>query len=130
MSETLLQYQTHVAGAGGHIYEARACAAQTAIGNWEGWIEFIPVIGGGPPVRSPRETTQPNRDAVEYWATGLTAVYLEGALERALAGPHYVPPAVRPQPSIFAKPAPSTVPESNGTAAVPRTSILDPFSAY
>ena len=35
-------------------------------------------------IRSGRETTQPNRQDTAYWATGLTPVYLEGALERAL----------------------------------------------
>jgi hypothetical protein len=61
-------------------------------GLWEGWIEFIPTDGGAP-LRSRRETTQPNRDDAVYWATGLTPVYLEGALERALR------PAVRPPSS-------------------------------
>ena len=40
---------------------------------WQGWIEFIPNDGGAP-VRSRRETTQPNRTDTEYWATGLTDV--------------------------------------------------------
>ena len=31
-----------------------------------------------------RETTQPNRTDTLYWATGLTPIYLEGALQRAL----------------------------------------------
>ena len=35
-------------------------------------------------VRSGRETTQPNLTDLEYWAQGLTPVYLEGALRRAL----------------------------------------------
>jgi hypothetical protein len=30
-----------------------------------------------------RETSQPNRAALEYWADGLEPVYLEGALARA-----------------------------------------------
>jgi hypothetical protein len=34
-----------------------------------------------------RLATQPNLTDLEYWATGSTAVYLEGALERTLAGP-------------------------------------------
>ena len=32
------------------------------------------------------ETTQPNLEALRYWASGLEPVYLEGALERAIAG--------------------------------------------
>jgi hypothetical protein len=35
--------------------------------------------------RSPVETTQPNREALTYWASGIEPVYLEGALERAIA---------------------------------------------
>jgi hypothetical protein len=50
-------------------------------GLWQGWIEFLPADGA--PVRSPRETTQPNRKDAIYWATGLTPVYLEGSLRRA-----------------------------------------------
>jgi hypothetical protein len=92
---------------------------------WQGWIEFIPV-DGGEPVRSPRETTQPNRTDTEYWATGLTDVYLEGALRRALQPPLAVP-TPPPQPSVFSRPAPSTVPTN---ADVAPTSILDPFSVY
>jgi hypothetical protein len=29
------------------------------------------------------ETTQPNAEALEYWASGLEQIYLEGALKRA-----------------------------------------------
>src|SRR2546425_4109185 len=36
-------------------------------------------------VRTAPETTQPNRTCTVYWSTGLTPVYLEGALERALS---------------------------------------------
>jgi hypothetical protein len=60
-----------------------------------------------------------------YWATGLTAVYLAGALDRAL-GPlvHQVPPPPTP---IFDEPAPSIVREVD----VPVTdAILDPFEVF
>jgi hypothetical protein len=49
---------------------------------WIGWLEFRP-IGGGKAIRTGEETSQPNKKAVQYWATGLEPVYLEGALERA-----------------------------------------------
>ena len=68
MAETLLQFQEHVSGPDGTAYEARACGAPMAGGTWQGWIEFIPVNGGAP-LRSPRETTQPNRADTVYWAT-------------------------------------------------------------
>jgi hypothetical protein len=58
-------------------------ATQRSDGLWEAWIEFHPEDGG--PVRSTdRESTQPNRTAVEYWASGLEPVYFEGAFERSV----------------------------------------------
>ena len=106
MAETLLTFDTPVRGRDGTTYEARACGGPMDDGRWQGWIEFVP-IDGGRPVRSPRETTQPNRMDTEYWATGLTTVYLEGALQRALDTPLVVP-RLPPQPSIFKGPAPYT----------------------
>jgi hypothetical protein len=119
MSETLLAYQQTVAAADGTEYEARACGSAMSDGLWQGWLEFIPVRGGTP-VRSPRETTQPNRSDTEYWATGLTTVYLEGALQRALAEPTRVVTMKR-EPSVFQGPAPQEVGAE---------SVLDPFSVY
>ncbi len=53
-----------------------------ADGTWEAWIEFRALTDE--PVRATaRETTQPNRAAVEYWAGGLAPVYFEGAFARA-----------------------------------------------
>jgi hypothetical protein len=51
---------------------------------WEGWIEFYPT-GEGTVRVTDRETTQPNRAALEYWATGLEPVYYEGAFARSVA---------------------------------------------
>jgi hypothetical protein len=73
-------------------------------GLWEGWIEFLP--GDGSPVlRSRRETVQPNREAAVYWATGLSQVYLEGALARTLAPPPR--PALHPDLGTPAYPGPA-----------------------
>jgi len=125
MAETLLVYQLPVAATDGTLYEARACGSEMEGGGWQGWLEFLPVAGG-PPARSPRETTQPNRVDTEYWATGLTPVYLEGALMRALTRPPLVPMAP-PQPSVFRGPAPSTAARS---VEVSPSSVLNPFSVY
>lgn len=125
MPETLLEFPRPIAAPDGTLYEARACGSAMAANMWQGWIEFVP-LDGGAPIRSPRETTQPNRRDTEYWATGLTDVYLEGALRRALE-PLVSVPTPPPQPSVFSRPAPSTVPTSADVAA---TSILDPFSVY
>jgi hypothetical protein len=124
MAETLLQYEHPVTAPDGTLYEARACGSPMPGGTWQGWIEFVP-IAGGEPVRTSRETTQPNRVDTAYWATGVSAVYLEGALRRALGKPTAVP-VVPPAPAVFDGPAPpASVPVESGTAAV-----LDPFSVY
>jgi len=47
---------------------------------WIGWLEFR---SGKKILRTGEETSQPDKKAGEYWATGLEPVYLEGALERA-----------------------------------------------
>jgi hypothetical protein len=59
---------------------ARVCG-QPAQTIWEGWIEFLG--DNGLYLRTPRETTQPDRRALEYWASGLSPTYLEGAFARA-----------------------------------------------
>jgi len=123
MAETLLQYQKPVLAPEGTPYDARACGGPMSGGGWEGWIEFVPVVGGQP-IRSRRETTQPNRVDTEYWATGLTQVFLEGALRRALEMPAIII-TTPPQPSVFSEPAPRPAPIAVGSEAV-----LDPFSVY
>jgi hypothetical protein len=126
VSETLLQFPRPIAAPNGRLYEARACGSVLSVNTWQGWIEFVPVDGGAP-IRSPRETTQPNRTDTQYWATGLTDVYLEGALRRALEPPPHAAPSPPPQPSVFSPPAVSTV---VSTADAAPASILDPFSVY
>jgi hypothetical protein len=125
VAETILQYNNAVPGPDGASYRARACGGQMDDGLWQGWIEFTP-LGGGAPMRSGRETTQPNRADLVYWATGLSAVYLEGALKRALEGPIVLsadevePPAFDgPEPPITERPAGESV-----------HGVLDPFSVF
>jgi hypothetical protein len=127
MAETLLQYQHSVTGPDGRQYEARACGGPMPGGMWHGWIEFVP-LDGGEPVRSPRETTQPNRVDTEYWATGVSPVYLEGALVRALTKPANVTPLPTP-PAVFSGPAPSPgIAVESAQSAQP--AVLNPFSVY
>jgi len=45
---------------------------------------FVPADGSSP-LATPRETTQSNRQALEYWANGLEPIYLEGAFSRAVS---------------------------------------------
>jgi hypothetical protein len=108
----------------GTTYHARACGSPMDETVWQGWLEFEP-IDGGQTLRSPRETTQPNRADTIYWATGLTAVYLEGALDRARNPLVRSAPAPLPPPA-FDGPAPSVVETQPPVAA----SVLNPFSVY
>ena len=124
MAEVLVEFPELIV-AEGVRYHARACGAPMTDGTWQGWVEFGPV-DGGESIRSGRETTQPNRTDTEYWATGLTTVYLEGALQRAL-NPLVVRHVAIDTP-IFNEPAPP-----RHTAVMPATrpdAVLDPFAVY
>ena len=126
MAEVLAQFADSVTDGTGRQYRAQACGAPMPDGLWEGWIEFAP-LDGAPAVRSPRETTQPNGRDAAYWASGLTAIYLEGALNRALN------PIVRRPPSaaepIFDGPAAGHM-VSTPRPAVLVDAVLDPFSVF
>lgn len=123
MAEVLVEFAEAVTSEDGKNYTARACGAEMTDGKWQGWLEFVP-LGDGEPIRSSRETTQPNRADAEYWATGLTYVYLEGALRRALNRP-VRPVAKLIDPPHFDGPADSFVVKGETTE-----SVLDPFSVY
>ena len=85
MAEIIQQYTPQFHDEHGTNYRVRAYGEAVAGGAWEGWLEFHPVEGAGPVLRTERETTQPNRAALEYWASGLEPLYFEGAFERARA---------------------------------------------
>jgi len=125
MAEVLVAFTTQVSGRDGLRYEPRACGGTTEDGLYEGWIEFVP-IGDGQPMRTPRETLQPNRADLVYWATGLTQAYLEGALGRALAEPVVVE-RERAVAVMFDGPAPPRVTSTNARQPLP---VLNPFEVY
>ena len=81
MAELIQSYTEVVRDAGGEEYTVHAYGEPRADGNWEGWIEFHSILGAVR--RTNRETTQPNREALRYWATGLEPVYFDGAFARA-----------------------------------------------
>jgi hypothetical protein len=112
MAEVLARF-SHSIVSDAAAYFAQACGAPMSDGRWEGWVEFIPLTGGEL-LRSPQETTQPNRIDAEYWATGLTPVYLQGALRRAQA------PQVRRRIETAAE---AVVPPMSGP-------VLNPVSIY
>lgn len=65
---------------GGAEYRVRIEGTERKDGTWAGRVVFE---SGGKSIRTDQETSQPDRDAVVYWGTGLEQVYLEGAFERA-----------------------------------------------
>ena len=125
MAEVLVEFDAVFPGPDAAKYAPRACARAADDGRWEAWLEFSD-LETGEVIRSARETTQPTRDDVTYWATGLTRVYLEGALVRALT------PAKRPIPApvdvepAFEGPASRT---ALVVESIPRA-VLDPFEVY
>jgi hypothetical protein len=79
MAEVVHEFSITVRGSDHIDYKARALTEQN--GNvWIGWLEFDGPRGKK---KTGEETSQPNREAVAYWASGLESVYLEGALNRA-----------------------------------------------
>jgi hypothetical protein len=126
MGQTLLRFDTAVTHRDGRQYTAQACGRERENGQWEGWLEFTDVETGEI-LRSQRETTQPNLKDAQYWATGLTPVYLEGALDRILH-----PPRARESqpvaPPRFDGPAPH--PRARSFDGGDREPVLNPFSVY
>lgn len=85
MAELLQEYLSDMTGPDDTTYIVRSYGEQRADGTWIGWLQFHPTDSSKPTLRTEQETSQPNRTAVEYWATGLEPVYFEGAFERAQA---------------------------------------------
>ena len=82
MAEVLASFSTPVTDEFGSYYP-RAVGRLARDDMWEGWIEFLPTDGGGDVLVTPVESRQPERQHLVYWATGLSQVYMEGALHRA-----------------------------------------------
>ena len=83
MPEVLVEFDEPISDTDGGMYYAQAAGRQREDGLWEGWLEFIGMSESARSICSDRETTQPNRADLEYWAQGLSRVYLQGALARA-----------------------------------------------
>lgn len=83
MSMHLVHELPAVRDRSGKVYTARVVGAPAKDGLWDGAIELRDPYGER--MITPVETRQPNLADLVYWATGLTPVYVEGALTRALA---------------------------------------------
>jgi hypothetical protein len=83
MAELLREYATEVMGPDDTTYVVRSYGEERRDGTWIAWLEFDPTVPHKRRLQTKQETSQPNRGAVEYWATGLEPIYFEGAFERA-----------------------------------------------
>ncbi|HJQ19259.1 MAG TPA: hypothetical protein VJ867_02850 [Gemmatimonadaceae bacterium] len=109
----------------GDLYYARALGRVAKDGLWEGWLEFTRA-GDDEMVTTRRETEQPNRADLIYWAQGLTQTYLEGALERALHPEPVHVAATAGRQFVDSSPRPSGI----GAITSPNRVVLDPFATY
>ncbi len=150
MAEAVLAFDDRLSAPGGASLVARVCGRKLADGSWEGWIEFHDPAGGSgepaadgavPAHRTARETLQPSRRDLVYWATGLTHTFLEGALARALdsgqrerlgAGPGPRKPERanpgRPSARREREVRPGRIAGRN--APLPAHAVLDPFEVW
>jgi hypothetical protein len=72
----------HAFRANGRDYNVYVLGSARGDGTWAGWIEFVPQDGSHR-LRTGQETSQPSRDTLAYWASGLEDLYFDGALARA-----------------------------------------------
>jgi hypothetical protein len=122
MAEVLVSYDMPVSDETGS-YHARAVGRHAEDGMWEGWLEFVPLDGKAETLVGPVESRQPEPEHLTYWATGLTPVFLEGALWRAKR-PLTIRTRVVEQPVSQAPAARAVTPAARGLRP---EAVLDPF---
>ena len=83
MSRLVHTHSHSVRSVQGTEYSVQVHGEQRTDGTWAGWLEFHPLDGRGPTLRTGQETSQPDWKALDYWAGGLEPVFLDGALGRA-----------------------------------------------
>ncbi|MBI3968413.1 MAG: hypothetical protein HY329_22490 [Chloroflexi bacterium] len=76
------EYPDPLQDSAGALFLPQVWGGERTDGTWTGWLEFREA-GGDRILSTNRETTQPNRAALIYWATGLQSTYFEGAFNRA-----------------------------------------------
>jgi hypothetical protein len=138
-SKVLVEFDESIEGDDGRRYCGRVLGAETTLGHWEGWLEFTAVEDEASTFSSGRETTQPNYTDLGYWATGLTRVYLQGALRRALSHAPMAGQTATPRARATSVPTHTAAKSSpRARSSAPRrklphphgTAVLDPFAVY
>lgn len=102
MSRMVHEFSSPVERESGTAYTARVRGDEDHTGQWQGWIEFV-ALDGDRVLATGRETSQSTYEQLEYWATGLSPLYLLMALERA----HPMEVEVGEAPPLPAEPAPA-----------------------
>jgi hypothetical protein len=82
MSEVISHLDYTVTDQSGRSYYVNAAGEHTSEGQWEAWLEFLP-LDESAPLLTATETVQPTRGAVAHWAETLGDAYVQGAFERA-----------------------------------------------
>jgi hypothetical protein len=118
MVAELLEFENTVEDADGRSHVATVLGREADDGTWIGWVRFRGPTGEI--LETGRETTQPNRQTLAYWAGGLTYYYLEGALARARRRQAAAVPDADGEPP--ARAAHATPPAA--ARAVPRLEVL------
>jgi hypothetical protein len=122
MSERIHTYTHGFDGHSGRHYRVHVHGHERRDGTWSGWLVFEP-DDGGEPIVTGRETTQPNRVDLDYWAGGLEIAYFEGALQRALHAIAQYDPYEKLPSGVHKGTA--------GTRERPRPhAVLNPFAVY
>jgi hypothetical protein len=117
MVAELLEFENTVEDEDGRSHVATVLGREADNGTWIGWVRFRGPAGEI--LETGRETTQPNRQTLAYWAGGLTYYYLEGALARARRR-QAAAPGAGGEPPAHATPAAT----AERAPAVPRLEVL------
>jgi hypothetical protein len=99
MDKVVEEIDTIVRDRSNQSYRTYLFGANRPGDTWQGWLAFERQSDGAL-FEGPVETTQPDRDALLYWATGLEPVYIEGALARALTAPPIYTVGEAPAPLV------------------------------
>lgn len=85
MAELIQQYKALLKTPDGVEYTVQAWGERDEGTTWYGWLEFHPLDDLREVRQTDRETTQPGRRELSYWASGLEEAYFEGAFDRSQA---------------------------------------------
>ncbi len=95
----LQEFERHLTGSDGDEYAVLLYGRSRPGDTWQGWLVFVRQRDNRR-FATPVETTQPNVEAIVYWSSGLTDVYFDGALQRAMAPETVIPQQPAPLTNI------------------------------